>query len=282
MKSSASCAVCGFENVGFSQQKCPQCDSDLTCFQVLDKLPDEPFENKTGRKRISWLEIYIAITTTVCILFLAIIFYDFRRLESNVVNLQTTFDSFQRNNPVRESNFLTSPNQSGLKKAIEKPITPSPSKEIFFRPAKKIIETKITSKIENQGQSPRDQVNRIEFWKYRIKRRDSLWSIAKKFYGNGYYYPVLLEHNPKLGIFSIRENQRLRILYKTSRVKNIYDSLVNKEEDSIVWYYKILSNDDLPTIAKKFYNDEEMMQQIYEDNPTSSFKAGEKIKITLE
>lgn len=36
-----TCPICGLEHILSDMEKCPQCDSDMTCFNVLDSLPDE-------------------------------------------------------------------------------------------------------------------------------------------------------------------------------------------------------------------------------------------------
>jgi len=41
MAEAGACPICGFERLHAEQDKCPQCDSDLTCFKVLDSIPEE-------------------------------------------------------------------------------------------------------------------------------------------------------------------------------------------------------------------------------------------------
>ena len=36
------CPICGFELASPEEENCPQCDADLTCFNVLNSIPDEP------------------------------------------------------------------------------------------------------------------------------------------------------------------------------------------------------------------------------------------------
>jgi len=36
-----ACPICGFERILTDQENCPQCDADLTCFKVLDSIPEE-------------------------------------------------------------------------------------------------------------------------------------------------------------------------------------------------------------------------------------------------
>jgi len=41
MAEEGACPICGFERLLTNQDNCPQCDADLTCFKVLDSIPEE-------------------------------------------------------------------------------------------------------------------------------------------------------------------------------------------------------------------------------------------------
>ncbi len=41
MAEEGACPICGFERLEAGQENCPQCEADLTCFEVLDSIPDE-------------------------------------------------------------------------------------------------------------------------------------------------------------------------------------------------------------------------------------------------
>lgn len=57
---------------------------------------------------------------------------------------------------------------------------------------------------------------------YRAAETDTLWGIAKRFYGSGFYYPVLLEHNPDLAIYTIGKKDRIAVLKNSGVVKRIF------------------------------------------------------------
>ncbi|MDM8542192.1 LysM peptidoglycan-binding domain-containing protein [Desulfococcaceae bacterium HSG9] len=42
MAEEGACPICGFELLQTDQDTCPQCDSELTCFKVLDSIQEEP------------------------------------------------------------------------------------------------------------------------------------------------------------------------------------------------------------------------------------------------
>ncbi|OQY03070.1 MAG: hypothetical protein B6I22_12360 [Desulfobacteraceae bacterium 4572_123] len=47
MSSGITCPVCHFEHIPRDGDTCPQCDSDLICFKLLDALPDQPSASLT-------------------------------------------------------------------------------------------------------------------------------------------------------------------------------------------------------------------------------------------
>ncbi|MCF8125377.1 MAG: hypothetical protein K9J51_04035 [Desulfotignum sp.] len=44
MTDQIQCPVCQYAHIPRDMETCPQCDSDLTCFQLLDRLSDKPQE----------------------------------------------------------------------------------------------------------------------------------------------------------------------------------------------------------------------------------------------
>ena len=48
MQNTQTCPVCGKEQIPMDRQQCPQCNSDLTCFQVLDTLMEQREQVERG------------------------------------------------------------------------------------------------------------------------------------------------------------------------------------------------------------------------------------------
>jgi len=67
-----------------------------------------------------------------------------------------------------------------------------------------------------------------EFWIYNAKEDDTLWDIAEKYYGKGGYYPVLLEHNPHIGIYDIGKGVALNILKNRDDASEIYKKILSR------------------------------------------------------
>jgi LysM repeat protein len=90
-------------------------------------------------------------------------------------------------------------------KVIETPVsTTSPKKEVTT--------TTKTSRPANSSPSPNKDTT------YTAKSGDTLWSIAKKFYGNGEYYKVLFEENSNILINenALTSGQKLKLPSKKS------------------------------------------------------------------
>ena len=99
-------------------------------------------------------------------------------------------------------------------------------------------------------------INRIEqepcFKTYRIKNRDTLWSIARDLYGSGFLYPVLLVHNPDIHIYNIRPNDQLRYLCDPSQARTIYKDAIGKKQNSLYLKYMVRPGDTRSEIAKRY------------------------------
>ncbi len=102
-----TCPVCGMENISREADRCPQCDADMTCFKVLDTLPDEikprsgmqgppaspaPAEPlRTGQfsKMRSLMPAVMILLMGLILLLTLFQFYRFRKLETLVANQKT-------------------------------------------------------------------------------------------------------------------------------------------------------------------------------------------------
>lgn len=102
-----TCPVCGMENISREADRCPQCDADMTCFKVLDTLPDEitprsemqgstaspaPAEPlRTGQfsKMRSMMPAVMLLLMGLIIALTLFQFYRFRKLETLVANQKT-------------------------------------------------------------------------------------------------------------------------------------------------------------------------------------------------
>jgi len=233
-----SCPVCGLEHIPPDKTKCPQCDADLTCFKILDSLPDEPVRNvKIPR---TWVIAFYAIAMVICLVTAMTMFqyYQFRRVESLLMDQQKYLSDEGRSSEVSER---------GQDTGILHTVPGEP-----------------------------------DFLVYDAIDTDTLWDISKRYYGSGRYYPVLLEHNPHLGIYAIGDGVRIKILKDAGMARDIYLKMSMTKGDRTYWNYAVAEGDTLRSVARKFYRTEKMAKQISDLNPDVRLQSGQRIWMLLE
>ncbi len=119
----------------------------------------------------------------------------------------------------------------------------------------------------------------LSFRNYSAKNTDTLWDIAEKYYGSGFYYPVLLEHNPQLSIYNIGNGIDIKILNDTTLAKDIYKKKVIREGGHLYWEYTVIEGDTPQSLAMRFFKSGKIIIDL--DN-NRTMQHGEKIRIKLE
>jgi len=233
-----SCPVCGLEHISPDKTKCPQCDADLTCFKILDSLPDEAVRNMKIPR--TWVIALYAIAMVICLVTAMTVFqyYRFRRIDSLLMDQQKYFSDEGRSSEVSE--------------------------------------------IGQDAEILHTVPEETDFWVYDAIETDTLWDISKRYYGSGKYYPVLLEHNPHLGIYAIGDGVRMKILKDAGLAGDIYLKMSMTKGDRTYWNYAVAEGDTLRSVAGKFYRTEEMAKQIPNLNLDVRLQPGQRIWMLLE
>ena len=249
MATELTCPVCGLEHIAADEDRCPQCDADLTCFKVLSSLPDELPEKAPGRAQGIPLWAFIVLFGGLLAAVVVFQLHWFRQYETLLSEHQAEFaDSMQSMVDVLEH----------LAQARQAP------------------------EISPAGPVPKGQPEQTGLWAYRIRKGDTLWSIAKRYYGSGRYYPVLLEHNPHLRIYALARGMEIKIFGDPEGAREIYDAIVSREEDGIYWDYTVAKGDTIESIGRRFYETKNLERLILNLNPELQLKEGEIVKILLK
>lgn len=274
MASGSTCPICGLERIALEKSKCPQCDADLTCFKILDSLPDELVREKPGsRKRF----IFNVAIILVLGLSAALALFQTNRLRQVEfwaldqrtypvgirIDMDTELKHRARNRSMPRADVTT--RTGALSEALE-------GMEESY------VLKKYPEKLDTGG-GPLEEAS---FWIYVAAERDTLWEISKKYYGSGYYYPVILQYNSHLSIYKIGDGVRMKILKDASQAKGIYKKITEREGGKLYWTYTVAEGDTLQSVARRFYNTREMVRWITALNPLVDFHPGERIKIVLE
>lgn len=87
---------------------------------------------------------------------------------------------------------------------------------------------------------------------YLVKETDTLWEIAERFYGDGKYYPVIMEQNPGLIISDIQEEESLRLLNDRAVLNDMYKSRIEWRAGVMLWKHTVQAGETRQIIEKRF------------------------------
>ncbi len=272
MTSETVCPVCGLSLIPSGSTQCPQCDAELTCFRVLDSLPDEPVrKNIESGKQVVLLVAVSLVFGLICVLS-AYQLSLLKQLENRILD--------------QKISFIDADPDAGLKRFVIDQPKLRTSGAVGNKP---VIETKDDIKGQSVPVKPSGKADigtgsaeDSKFWTYWATEKDTLWDISKRHYGLGDYYPVLLEHNCHLGIYDIGDGIQIKILKDTAMARDIYNKITGKKGNSIYWHYTVAEGDTLRSVAGKFYKTKNMIKLITDLNQELDLSPGQRIRILLK
>ncbi|MEW6381394.1 MAG: LysM peptidoglycan-binding domain-containing protein [bacterium] len=313
------CPICEKEQIPMDEQQCPQCNADLTCFQVLDALPEHQETavravSPQGSRRIWWLGL-----TAVVILLMGLgwMFYQnfriVRTLADNQSRLEYVNQTMLALMKKIESEKAKAPAKEPGKEAAQEAMTlGAPSHEDIGRespdtgkspehkaqpepkaqeakpvPVPKAVRPVASMPDRTAGRHPaprKDRASRPKeapfFW-YEATDQDTLWSIADRFYGRGRYYPVLLAMNPQVSVFEIKGGQRLKVLENPKDAAIVFSRSVERHGSLAFLWYQVQAGDTPETLSRKFFRTDDQYSRIESLNSQLRLEPGQKIKIPL-
>ncbi|MCP4689411.1 MAG: LysM peptidoglycan-binding domain-containing protein [Desulfobacterales bacterium] len=352
MKPETTCPVCKLDPLPGDPDTCPQCDADLTCFKVLDALPEPgtaPSAPPSAPREIEprlpgvrghrpWL--LAALLGGVAVILLGMLFYRVvsleRRLavqrgalhdrldgmENRLADILGRRDGLAETRAGLQSRLAKISESQGrlieslaaienrldairesrneATAAISTPARAAPRDPIQGRDPAAEMEGERPSRAERprppgsppgEERSPPGLVGTTErepaapppplFEYHQASEKDTLWRIAERFYGSGVYYPVLLEHNPDLKIYSIGKKDRVAILKNVDRVKEIYKDITEIDGDRLYWFYTVRPGDSIQSITSRCCPRRRCIDDAAGADPAPTLRPGEKIRIQL-
>ena len=278
MASDNTCPICGFHLISSDAAKCPQCDADLACFTVLDSIPDEvPVVSDIGGRRAEdggrrrekrssgkWMlpgAAFLLLMGWVSGLWIA----------------QT--DQFEPPSPEVLRRL-----PMGIKIPVKKPLSYAPLDPSAFDSLGFISEGAEKNQVEpSDFKEPSKPLEKVETYSaYEVGENETLWRIAEKCYGSGFYFPVLMELNPGLGVYNLEKGERLKIFKDAGRAEQLYHQIIHVAGKRVWYGYRVVKGDSFKGIAAKLYGSAGTAQRIMSDNPHTSFQPGERIRVELE
>lgn len=266
------CPLCKLTNIPEGQQSCPQCDADLSCFTILDSLSEQPVRTK---KSIVLPAVFITLVIGITSWSILAMF-SIKDVKNEVEQMENHYEQqfllmHQQMEKISEENDQLVAKTEHLQESLQKVHRSFVSHE-----------RELDRPLSPSSPSSISGVQADEFFVYVTNEDDTLWGIAQRYYGQGKYYPVLLEENPSLGIYSIEKDLTVKILRDREMVEKIYHAIVRVEGDLTYYYYTVRENDTIESIAEKFYGQWDSENPVVgKDRDTASLKPGQKLKITL-
>lgn len=114
---------------------------------------------------------------------------------------------------------------------------------------------------------------------YLIKETDTLWGLAKHFYGDGKYYPVIMEQNPGLVIRNIHDEEVLRLFNERTVLEDIYKRRIEWRDGLVLWKHKVRAGETRQEIEDRFASPGSSGRVFYEKAP--SIQPGATVRIIL-
>ena len=273
MASDNICPICGFHLAATEAEKCPQCDADLTCFTVLDSIPDEAVSE--GRRRRTDdgppSSVFRPLSSVLCLLFLL------GGLTSGLF-----LSVIHQPEPPPPVFLLNLP--VGIKIPVKTPLyysamDPSAFDGPGFFPEGASKKEMVSSNLKGASAGvPKAEI----FTDYETTGDETLWRISKKCYGSGFYFPVLMELNSGLGVYNLKKGARLKIFRNADRAEKLYHQIIRVAGKGVWYGYKVVKGDSFEGIAEKFYGPEGTTERIMTANPHATLKLGERIEVELQ
>ncbi|CAK8720160.1 LysM domain-containing protein [Candidatus Electrothrix laxa] len=114
---------------------------------------------------------------------------------------------------------------------------------------------------------------------YLIKKTDTLWGLAEHFYGDGKYYPVIMEQNPGLVIRNIHDEEVLRLFNERTVLEDIYKRRIEWRDGLVLWKHKVRAGETRQGIEDRFASPGSSGRIFYEKAP--NIHPGATVRIIL-
>jgi hypothetical protein len=301
------CPVCNLDHIPYRHDLCPQCDADLTCFKALDRLtaavapnsnPLSPPSHEPKQKHGTMIAFMVIGLALLGMGFMGFVFYKIQMIYSRLTLQQTAFKRAVETMVSRADLILAKQDQIvsritqqleyARRLSAEKPTPPigTDAKSAFnIKKGGAPDAGSFEGQLRRDAHIKRSKVERNEenrlFEFYRASNTDTLWGIAERFYGAGYLYPVLLEHNPELSIYHISRRDRIAILKDVKEARRIYQAITVYEDKQLYWYYTAQSGDTPSKINARYCTEQECLPATFEPNSNVKIPPGTKVKVKL-
>jgi hypothetical protein len=116
---------------------------------------------------------------------------------------------------------------------------------------------------------------------HHLRPNETLWSIAKRYYGQGWLYPVLIVQNPGLGVYH-QGTGILTLFADPAQALDLYGQITPPGAQGLLFRYPVQPGDDWHGLASRFLGRAGRAPELMALNPDSDLTPGSHILIPLE
>ncbi len=256
------CPVC--ERQGLTDcDNCPQCDADLTCFQALEQLHTEqavPTVQESTEKIVPPNRSGVKGIVYACFLGAVLV----------LVALSFIMGRFERRLTGMDNTIVAAINVQGLQQDVSTSRIRINKLQINYEASISRMEkgvrdngveikridadlTSLNGELEERfaAVSPKEK---DDTFLYYARKTDTLWGIARRFYGKGKYYPFIMEQNPHLAIRDSIVGSRMKLISDSDPVMlaNMYSRKTEWKNGTLLWKYVVQPKDTQDSIYDRF------------------------------
>ncbi len=278
MTEEISCPVCDRRGLLPDCKCCPQCDADLACFQDLDRLRAESGAPATKDCAVDiptnrFARIFVFACVFSGVMAIAAVSFFMGRFDRRLAGMDKTIsvathdkglqqdvdtahlhinklevhykDSFFRLEKAVKGNAIEIERTGAMITNLEKGLDKRFAAVLSQRAD--IISPAAVSKMT----APSCPDNTFLYY---ARKTDTLWAIAHRFYGNGKYYPLIMEQNPHLIISNITEKSEMQIISNPDPVilADMYCRKTERKKGILLWRHVVQPGETRDSIYTRF------------------------------
>lgn len=120
-----------------------------------------------------------------------------------------------------------------------------------------------------------------DFFYHQPLKGETLWTIAERYYGSGRFYPVLLEHNPGLGIYYGPGYGAIRVLRNRHQAKEVLDRLIVDRGKHTLFRYRVAKGETWEHLSRRFFGHRSGVAELSALNGERQPVPGQRVLIPL-
>ncbi len=184
------CPVCKTKGINENAKRCPNCNSDLEAFQYIKKI------EKSHRKNKNAVAILIILIIAGAIIWV----YTYNNMKV-AEKTKTAIETQKINRQQKQIEQLKSDKDQLMNKIVE------------LRDKSNNFQKPISPKYQNNNviDNKKTSANKSKTFFYKVKKGETLRSIAKEFYGSKNKYLKIMSDNNLKNANKLRVGQRLKI-----------------------------------------------------------------------